>query len=87
LKHKDFSNVASASFRAMALQLSGFREKGVLQHHDAKLTPKTNLKGQGRFFWYLASNLSVMNLNISMQMRAHFRRVLLHRAKHALGKY
>jgi len=87
LKHKVFSYVASASFRAMTFPLSGFREKGVLRHHDAKFTPKTNLKGQGPFFSYLAPNLSVMNLKISMQLRAHFKRVLLHRTKHALGKY
>jgi hypothetical protein len=33
----------------MAFQLSDFREKGVVQHHDAKLTPETNLKGQDLF--------------------------------------
>ena len=87
LKHKVFSYVASASFRTIASQLSGFKEKRILRNPDAKLTPKTNLKGQGPFFSYLAPNLSVMNLKISMQLRAYFRRVLLHTAKHALGKY
>jgi hypothetical protein len=44
----------------MASQLSEFRENRILRNHDAKLTLKTKLEGQGLFFWYLAQILPGM---------------------------
>jgi len=60
LKHKVFSYVASASFRAMASQLSGYREKRILQNPEAKLTPKTRLESQGLFFCYFCQNMAAL---------------------------
>jgi hypothetical protein len=61
MKHNVFSSVALVSFRAMAYQLSGFRENRIVRNHDAKLTPKIKLGGHDLFFWYLAQNLSGMD--------------------------
>jgi hypothetical protein len=45
----------------MAFQSSGFGEKRILRHYDAKLTPKTKLETQELFFWYFVQNLSGMD--------------------------
>jgi hypothetical protein len=61
LKEENFSSAALASFRAMASQLSRFKENRIIRNNDEKITPKTKLEGLDLFFWYLSQNLSVMS--------------------------
>jgi hypothetical protein len=87
LKHKVFSYVASASFRTIASQLSGFREKRILRNSDAKLTPKTKLEGQDPFSSIsLKTWLTWKALKLSRLQKAQLKSVLLQRSKHALEK-
>jgi hypothetical protein len=80
LLKEDLSSVALVSFRAMASQLSGFREKRILRDYDAKLTPKTKLEGKDLFFCCFTQNFFVMGCPNSINLtQGTFWRVQLHR--------
>jgi hypothetical protein len=66
----------------VAFQLSGFREKRILQHQNVKLTPKIKLESQGLFS---ITSLKTWSSCVALKVpKLPFRGVLLHTVKHAL---